>query len=213
MITITTKDATSKAGWMPCPAINLTYPGLAYICPLDELIVVKQSDDFHDLIGDRGSMTGYTIFNNLGQKVFAAVERNKCKKYHLKIFNHYGNEIIHVNKPCTLHPFSKNKVLVWAPPGNFVGVVKELSKCVNTFTAKNWYGEDISKLKAKGLFKYDYKITSSSEEEFFGRVANNWINSTVLNVKNFGVSFPVDLDVMDKVILIGACFLISWLKY
>ncbi|KAJ0171177.1 hypothetical protein K1T71_013376 [Dendrolimus kikuchii] len=199
------KHRNGKLTWMPCPQNEIDLPGLAYFSPLDELIIARKKDALHDVIGKKG--TGYTIFNKNGQKVFLAVQEQRCKKFDLKIFNIYGNEVIEVKKPfkCCF-----NSVLVWAPPGNFVGSVKQVKSCKNTFIVKNNVGEIVLKLKANGLFHFVYQIMLADEK--IGTV-NKWRNAEVGNVKQFGITFPVDLNVTDKAVLLGACFLIGFLKY
>lgn len=201
---INTLTRTSK--WMQCPKINTEFPGLAYIYPLNELIIVKEKDSLHNVISKTG--TCYTIFNNQCQKVFLAVQEKRCKKFEVNIFNYYGNEVIQVKRPYKL---CLNKALVWAPPGNFVGSVNEVKKYVNKYLVKNKDGEVVLLIKANGLFHYVYSILSGHEE--VGIVKQNWALTAVLSVNNFGISFPVGADVGDKAVLLGACFLIGCLKY
>ncbi|KOB71622.1 putative phospholipid scramblase [Operophtera brumata] len=201
---ITNSTRTSK--WMQCPSTKTEFPGLAYIYPLNELIIVEEKDALHDVIGTPGIC--YTIFNNQGQKVFLAVQDRRCKTFDVKIFNYYGNEVIQVKR---LYKLCLNKALVWAPPGNFAGSVNEVKRYVNTYLVKNKDGEVVLMIKAQGLFQYVYSILSGDEE--VGIVKKHWGIAAVLSVNNFGISFPVGADVTDKAVLLGACLLIGCLKY
>ncbi|XP_045519489.1 phospholipid scramblase 1-like [Pieris brassicae] len=186
---------TQEDQWMPCPQIETKYPGLAYLCPLNKLIVAKKRDSLHNLFGN--DIIGYTIYNGQGQKVFLAVQRKETKK-EIKIFNSYGNEVIHLQR----RTFCFNKLLVWTPPGRFVGSVH--SKCLRVFI-KNYRG-DVLKIKPRGVFCCARDIFSEGER--IGEVApRNCLHS----IKN-GVSvvFPFELDVELKSILLGACFLIGY---
>lgn len=137
-----------------------------------------------------------------------AIQKKRCKECRIKIFNHYGNEVIQIERPFKLF---KNRFLVWAPPGNFLGVVKEQPACVNTYTIQNWYGLIILQIKAQGLFKLDYDVLSY--QRVVGRLANNWTSTADVGVKKFGTSFPLNMNVLDKAVLVGACFIIGCLKY
>lgn len=191
---------------MECPKIETEFPGLAYVYPLNELVIVQEEDALHNVIGNTG--TGYTVFNSLGQKVFLAVQETRCRKFNIKIYNYFGNEVIQVKRPYKL---CLDKALVWAPPGNFVGSVNEVKRCVNTYLVKNKDGKVVLKIKAQGLLHFVYSILSGDEE--VGMVNNKWGFAAMLSVKNFGISFPAATDVGDKAVLLGACFLIGCLKY
>lgn len=199
------KQPTTTEKWMSCPKIDTELPGLAYICPLNELIIAKKLDALHKVIGKKG--VGYTIFNNEGQKIFLAVREKSCRRFQVKIFNFYGNEVIEIKKPnhCL------NKVLVWAPPGNFVGYVKQIRTCANTFLVKNSSKEVIVKIKAQCFLGCVYDVLSG--DELVGNIKKQWNVKALLNYDNFGVSFPVEMNMCDKAVLLGACFLIGYLKY
>lgn len=187
--------------WMPCPTNDAEIPGLAYILPLDQLIVAERIDKLHEIIGSRGIR--YTIFNNEGEKVFLAVQERRCKKFGLKIFNLYGNEVIEVQKRYKL---CLNSILVWAPPGHFVGSVVEGRSCGKTFWVKNREGKVVLKIKAERCLVYDI----ISRDVVVGKIMKNF---QILDLVNFGVTFPVHLDIGDKAVLLGASFLIACLKY
>lgn len=195
------KYAVDRAKWMSCPGDLTSFPGLTYILPLNQLIIAEKLDKLHEIIGKQGNR--YTIYNNQGEKVFLAVQERQCKKFDIKIFNFYGNEVIQVQR---LYKLCINRISVWAPPGNFVGSVVEGRSCVQTFWVKNRKGKNVLKIKPKRFLVYD--IISKD-----GVVGEVMTNCPVLDMKNFGVSFPVDLDVGQKAVLLGASFLIAYLRY
>ncbi|KAF9414838.1 hypothetical protein HW555_007371 [Spodoptera exigua] len=197
--------------WMECPQLPddcIDNPGLAFIYHLDELIVTEERDDLHDIIGSNG--IAYTIFNSVGQKVFLAVLKKNFRNFNIKIFNNYGNEVINVEKPFT---WWTKKVLVWAPPGNFVGSVHERSKCFSSYTVKNREGTKVLKIRSARVGRYVYKIYLVLEGHAIGIVSQQFPSAEILNTKNFGISFPAELNVNDKAVLLGACFLIGFYKY
>ncbi|XP_039761189.1 phospholipid scramblase 2-like [Pararge aegeria] len=192
----TTHSDVERKEWMPCPKANTDFPGLAYLCPLNELIVAEENDNLHNLIGLKD--IGYTIFNNQGQKVFLAVQKGKYK-IEIRIYNCYGNEIIKVEKP---YAWCLNKALIWAPPGNFVGSLHETRSCLKTYFIKNHVGEKVLKIKARA-FRNNSGFSILSNNEKVGEVTTRW---------RYSVSFPIEMDVPVKCILLGACFLICWTK-
>lgn len=199
------QHAVFATKWMSCPEESTEFPGLAYLHPLDELIVAEVRENLHNIINSSGK--GYTIFNKDGEKVFLAIEQSRHKKFDLKIFNFYGNEVIQVKKPYKL---CLNRVLVWAPPGHYIGSVEQNILCKN-FLVKNRMGKSVLKIKSRGLVQYVFDIIT--KEEKIGEIKDQWVLSEVLDVNHFGVSFPRDMGVGDKALLLGGCFLIGCLKY
>lgn len=185
--------------WMTCPKVDIEFPGLAYIYPLDELIVAKKFDALHEVIGQKGDC--YTIFNNEGQKIFLAVQKKKCRKIDLTIFNYYGNEVIQIKKPFT------RRVQVWAPPGNFVGDVQK-SGCKRTYFVKG-NGTDL-KVRVQSCRGGQYDVLFG--DELVGQIRKQWQVRALMGLENYGVSFPLEMEVGDKAVLLGACFLIGYLK-
>ncbi|KAJ8707522.1 hypothetical protein PYW08_010774 [Mythimna loreyi] len=201
---ITPKTSTSGTLWMQCPAIDPDHiPGLAFVYPLDQLIVAKKRDSLHNIIGSTG--VAYTIFNSGGQKVFLAVLKKKFRQFDVRIFNNYGNEVINVKRPFS---WCAKQVLVWAPPGKFLGSVHEERKCISTYIVKDERGKDLFQIRAAGICRYVYKVSFvPCIGREFGKMHSGF---PVVNVKkNFGVTFPRESNVTDKAVLLGACFLIG----
>ncbi len=52
---------------------------------------------------------------------------------------------------------------------------------------------------------------TSKDGHSVGRISKQWtgfIKETLTDADNFGINFPMDLDVRMKAVLLGACFLI-----
>lgn len=190
-----TSDGVKRKEWMTCPKVDIEYPGLAYLYPLEELIIVQGTGALHSLIGLKN--INFTIFNNLGQKVFLAVLKGQYK-FQIRIYNYYGNEIIQVERP---YSWCLNKALIWAPPGNFVGSVQEI-KCRKSYLVKNHLGETVMKIEARQCITNDgYNVLSNND--IVGLVTTRW---------QYAVTFPSEMDVAYKCILLGACFLLNLKK-
>lgn len=195
--------------WMECPNLdNVKYPGLAYIHILDELIVAEKRDRLHSLIADENSI-GYTVFNKEGEKVFLGTLKRQYRKFLLKFYNNYGNEVIEVKKPRSW--LFNATVMVSAPPGHFVGSVVQSKPCFKTFFVNNKHGKKILKITSHKKFKYKYEIQSM--EGKIGVIMKEWRLKDVRDVNNFGVTFPTNLACGVKATLLGACFLIGFSKY
>jgi len=55
------------------------------------------------------------------------------------------------------------------------------------------------------------QVLSMDESTKVGRISKQWsglVREAFTDAENFGISFPMDLDVKIKAVLFGACFLI-----
>lgn len=210
MVTVSTSSIVRSGSlWMQCPANDEddVHPGLAFVYPLDQLIVAKKRDNLHDVISKSGD--AFTIFNSGGQKVFLAVLNRRFKQFDVKIFNNYGNEVLNVQRPFNL---CTNKVLVCAPHGNLLGTVLERPRCTRCYIVKDETGKKIFKIRATGVCRYMYEVCLFSYEGPHTAIGSMQDNSPAVAAINFGVSFPKETNVKHKVVLLGACFLIWPLK-
>lgn len=61
------------------------------------------------------------------------------------------------------------------------------------------------------FFVHTLQVLSVDETASVGRVSKQWtgyIQEAFTDADNFGIKFPLDLDVKIKAVLLGACFLI-----
>lgn len=192
--------------WMTCPKGSFVYPGLTFLVPLEQIVVVQELDALHKIIESRP--LGYTIYNNAGEKVFIAVKHKERKKFAITIFNLYGNKVIEFKKPYAL---LFHTVRVWAPPGNFIGSVVTRRGCSSrTFTIKNRDGKAVFKLNSKQ--RRSFNIYSLNTKKNIGLVMRDWRLPKVMEDNNISARFPATLDVYEKVVILGACFLLDDMK-
>lgn len=58
---------------------------------------------------------------------------------------------------------------------------------------------------------FPFKIYSKDKKSRIGKISKHWggiIKEFYTDADNFGISFPMDLDIRMKAVLLGACFLI-----
>ena len=62
----------------------------------------------------------------------------------------------------------------------------------------------------------DFKVLSANSGEKVGKISKQWtglVKEAFTDADNFGVSFPLDLDVKVKATLLGAVFLIDFMFF
>lgn len=106
---------------------------------------------------------------------------------------------------------------VSAPPGNIVGTIEqEWSLFCPSFAIKNNTGETV--LRIEGPFctmsicgDVEFKVVSADGNTELGKISKQWsglIREMFTDADYFGITFPMDLDVRMKAVMLGACFLI-----
>ena len=109
-----------------------------------------------------------------------------------------------------------------SPPGTKIGSIEqEWSLCVPHFTIRD--ADNNAVLKIEGPFctfscfgDVDFKVLSANSGEKVGKISKQWtglVKEAFTDADNFGVSFPLDLDVKVKATLLGAVFLIDFMFF
>ncbi|XP_066254965.1 phospholipid scramblase 2 isoform X1 [Euwallacea similis] len=219
------------SGWMNLPqGIPNCPPGLEYLTMIDQLLVHQKVEILEALTGFE-SKNKFTVKNSLGQKVYYAVEDSDCltrnccgplRPFDMKILDNFKNEVIHLNRPLACDsccfPCCLQSMEVSSPPGTPVGTVEqEWSIFCPSFAVKNASGDIV--LRIEGPFctmsicgDVEFKIMSSDGNVQVGKISKQWsglIREMFTDTDYFGITFPMDLDVRMKAVMLGACFLID----
>ncbi|XP_065216295.1 phospholipid scramblase 2-like [Planococcus citri] len=128
----------------------------------------------------------------------------------MNIFDNDEQEVIHLSRqdtcettscfPCCCGRFVKLEVT--SPAGELFGAVEQIIGWATFgFDIKNETGCIVLKIKKKSETKF--KILSSDKSTELGEISTTW-NNTKLDI-----SFPPDLDVRIKAVLLGASLLID----
>lgn len=204
-------------------------PGLEYLTTIDQLLV-QQKFELVEVITGFETNNKFNVKNTLGQKLYWAAEVNDCctrnccgplRRFNMKVYDIYQNEVMHIRRPAACSscsfPCCLQSVEVSAPPGNLIGSVEQTwSVLYPQFAIKNANGDTI--LLMKGPFctysicsDIEFKILTLNGDEV-GRISKQWsglVRELFIDADFFGISFPIDLDVHVKAIMLSACFLID----
>ncbi|KAF5284952.1 hypothetical protein FQA39_LY16907 [Lamprigera yunnana] len=225
----------SNDNWMMRPQnIPNCPPGLEYLTTIDTLIV-NQIFNITEAFGDREPENEFVITNNIGQKVYyAREESDDCSRqfcgsrraFRMKIFDNFGNQVINLSRPIACQaccfPCCLQKLEVCAPPGTVVGrVEQEWAFLYPNFAIKNHAGDVV--LRVQGPWctmncyaDVDFKVLTPDGGNEVGKISKKWSgyqseNSAKMDV--FRISFPLDLDVHMKAVMLGVCFLIDMMYF
>lgn len=232
-------DATSEdlikgvyGKWMPLPSTSVKCPpGLEYLSILDKLFVVQEPKIVEALTGYE-ECNKYGILNELGENVYYAAEESDCflscgpiRPFEMKVINSAANEVIALNRPIRCQscfcPCLLQELEVMAPPGTTIGYVKQEWSITRTkFSIQNAEHEKILNIlgpccSCKCCCDVNFKVYSPDGKNV-GKISKkhwNLSKEAFANVDVFGISFPMDLDVAMKAVMLGACILIDYMFF
>ncbi|XP_049547182.1 phospholipid scramblase 1-like isoform X2 [Anopheles darlingi] len=219
---------------MPVPqGIPNCPPGLEYLTSIDQLLVHQKVELLEAFTGFE-TANKYTVMNTLGQKVYWALEDTGCcnrmccgtaRAFDIKILDNFQNEVLHFSrglrcKSCCF-PCCLQKLEVSAPPGNVIGTVEQQwTLFCPGFNIKDRDGKTVLVIKGPccqctlcGDVKFRILATDGTE---VGKVTKQWTGMAqeyFTDADNFGISFPMNLDVRVKATLLGALFLIDYMFF
>ncbi|KAL1006270.1 hypothetical protein UPYG_G00069980 [Umbra pygmaea] len=218
----------------PNPGLPGCPPGLEYLTQIDQLLI-KQKVEFIEALAGFESNNKYEVRNAMGQNVFYAVEENDClsrqccgpvRSFTIRVLDNFGQEVITVTRPLRcmscFFPCCLQELEVQAPPGNTVGyVVQQWHPLSPKFIIENEHREQVLRLHGpfcgwSCLPDVDFEIVTMDEVDKIGKISKQWtglLREAFTDADNFGIQFPMDLDVKMKAVMIGACFLIDFMFF
>ncbi|XP_041378390.1 phospholipid scramblase 2-like isoform X2 [Gigantopelta aegis] len=229
--------------WMSHPQIIPGCPlGLEYLTQVDQLSVDQQFEIRRMFIGSEKVNT-YKVVNNLGQQVyFAKEESDICTRqccgpqrgFIMHITDNTGREVIRVQRElkcfagccwCADIDCCAHFLTVESPVGKPIGYVRQLGSNWEPRYAILDANMDMI-LQIKGpccicegpccTWDQEFNVFSKDESTEVGQISKQWsrpFQETFTNANYYGVTFPMDLDVKMKAVLLAAVFLIDFMFF
>ncbi|XP_065887721.1 phospholipid scramblase 1-like [Dysidea avara] len=224
-----------EATWMPAPQAPVGCPpGLEYLTQLDQILVNQQVELLEILTGCE-TRNKYRLRNSVGQQVYFAQEDSSClvrqccgpeRPFAMNITDNNGVEVIHLERPLRCSGWCcfccLQELEVQAPPGQVVGYVKQDCTFVYpNFTIENESHEPILTIKGplctcRCCSDVEFQVMSGDGSQQVGKISKQWsglVKEWFTDADNFGIQFPMDLDVKMKAVMIGACMLIDFMFF
>uniref|UniRef100_A0A8D2LEC1 Phospholipid scramblase n=1 Tax=Varanus komodoensis TaxID=61221 RepID=A0A8D2LEC1_VARKO len=172
----------------------------------------------------------YEVRNTLGQPVFRAEEQSDCctrhccgslRRFSLRLDDPAGREVLRMVRPLKCvscwFPCCLQELEVQCPPGTTIGFVQQTwHPFTPKFSIQNVEKETVLRVLGPCFAcscggDVNFEVKTRDESRGVGRIAKQWsglVQEVFTDTDNFGVQFPMDLDVKIKAVLLGACFLI-----
>uniref|UniRef100_A0A665X1K2 Phospholipid scramblase n=1 Tax=Echeneis naucrates TaxID=173247 RepID=A0A665X1K2_ECHNA len=209
-------------------------PGLEYLTQIDQILIHQKVELLEAFIGFETN-NQYEIKNSLGQKIYKAKEKNDCctrnccgslRSFDMKIKDNMDREVIRLIRPfrcvsCWC-PCCLQEMEVQAPPGTTIGYVKQdWHPFVPRFSIQGANKETLMKLEGPCFAcnccgDVNFELKGKDDDKPIGRISKQWsglLKEVFTDTDNFGIQFPLDMDVKMKAVLMGACFLIDFMFF
>ncbi|XP_012675731.2 phospholipid scramblase 1-like isoform X1 [Clupea harengus] len=209
-------------------------PGLEYLTQIDQLLVNQKVELAEAILGWETN-NKYMVKNTMGQQVFFAAEENDCcnrqccgpmRSFVLHVQDNHGLEVLTLRRPlkCSAccFPCCLQELEVLAPLGIPIGyVIQDWHPYRPKFTIQNEKREAVLKIvgpicACKCCSDVNFEVVSLDELTAVGSISKQWsglMREAFTDADNFGIKFPLDLDVKIKAVLFGACFLIDFMFF
>uniref|UniRef100_A0A668AMR6 Phospholipid scramblase n=1 Tax=Myripristis murdjan TaxID=586833 RepID=A0A668AMR6_9TELE len=178
-------------------------PGLEYLTQVDQLLI-HQSASLAEMATDWEMNNVYAVKNSLGQQVFVATEKNniltlQCcgpsRPFTIHLHNNLGQEVLTLRRPLKCMFCCFPCCLQEREPQLKIKGPWCLCECVSDVV---------------------FQVTSLDGSAVLGQISKQWagvLQECFTDADNFGVTFPMDLDVKVKAVILGACFLIDFMFF
>ncbi|XP_026792247.1 phospholipid scramblase 2 [Pangasianodon hypophthalmus] len=209
-------------------------PGLEYLTQIDQVLIHQKVELLEAFIGFETN-NQYEIKNSMGQKIYKAKEKNDCctrnccgslRSFDMKIKDNMDREVIRLIRPFRCAscwcPCCMQELEVQAPPGTTIGYVsQDWHPFYPKFSIKGANKETVMKLEGPCLAcnccgDVNFELKGKDGGKPIGRISKQWsglLKEAFTDADNFGIKFPLDLDVKMKAVLMGACFLIDFIFF
>ncbi|XP_070561767.1 phospholipid scramblase 2-like [Ptychodera flava] len=216
-------------------------PGLEYITQIDQLLVHQQIELFEAFTGFETN-NKYVIKNSMGQQVyFAAEETNVCmriccgsqRSFVIHIVDNTQREVMRISRNfkccagccwCAGADCCAFEVQVEAPVGQVIGYVRQMKGCWYSFDIKDEHHDTVLKIDAPCCLcqticcraDVEFQVFTADKKAEVGKISKQYpglAREMFTDADNFGVTFPMDLDVKVKSTLLAAVFLVDFMFY
>uniref|UniRef100_A0A914URN6 Phospholipid scramblase n=1 Tax=Plectus sambesii TaxID=2011161 RepID=A0A914URN6_9BILA len=232
--------ASPHEQWMHMPpTLPGCPPGLEYLTMIDQ-ILCHQQISLAEVFTGWETNNKYVVRNSMGQQVYYAFEETdvcmrmccgKNREFTIHVVNNYNQEVMKIYRPfkcfagccwCAALDCCAHETFIEAPVGVPIGSVRQLpTGCTFDYAIRDAAGEtqliiDGPCLMCRCCADVEFPVYTKDKQMRVGCVTKQWgglVKEMVTNADNFGITFPLDLDVKTKATLMGAMFLIDFMVF
>jgi uncharacterized protein YxjI len=187
-----------------------------------DILVIQQQKEWSEILTGFEARNKYMVMDKDGNAIYGAAEwagstwkriiLKQLRPFTIYIINLDGSRVLILQRPFK---FFFHRLEIFDSDWNQLGSVqRQFSLFTRKYLVLDRSEHEIFELFGPVLRPWTFIIRSSGRE--IGKITKKWsgfLKEMFTSADNFGVTFPADLDITQKSLLLGAVFLIDFVHF